>query len=480
MGRVTFYFAAALLVPFAAALYWHESFALTAAFLFSAVFSALLGSAFTYHARHHFQQLTLREGVFFMTLVWPLAGFIGMLPFWLSGALPDFTTAFFEGISALTTTGLTDFGLIDGERAGVPQSLLLWRSLLSWLGGLSFVMILVTVLPHVSGCFGMTLTARQMIYFSPVWNRMRTSMRQGAAIYAVVTLLAILLFLLAGLKPFLAVTQAFFTISSGGGPFFSFSDYNSPALELATGFVMILSCVNLLLCWKAWDIRRPLLLLQDTELRVFFFIALGAGAILSLHFAGNNVMAPLDAVRCGFFDAVSFLSTNGYFFGSMDGWSDFDRMMLLSLPLIGGCMGSAAGGIKVLRIMILMKISWAGLRQTLHPHMVVSIRLDGLPVAAKIVGRILSYFFLYFVAFAVFSLVLSLSDMSLMQAMSLTVGCLTSTGATAALYGIADLSAFPDWVRFVCSLLMILGRIEIFSFLVFIELISRHTTQRHW
>lgn len=142
-------------------------------------------------------------------------------------------------------------------------------------------------------------------------------------------------------------------------------------------------------------------------------------------------------------------------------------------------MGSAAGGLKVMRILVLWRMAWAELKRTLHPHMVIAVKVDGLLVPAKILGRILTFLFLYMAIFVIFSLLLSLTGIDMMQAMGLAAGCLTSTGSTAALFGVGTLAYFPDWAKLLCCLLMILGRIEIFSFLVLLD-VSHHIMIKRW
>ena len=141
-----------------------------------------------------------------MALVWLVFGCVGMLPYGLSGTL-SWGEAFFESVSAFTTTGAT---CLSGP---VPRTLIFWRSILEWLGGLNFIVLLVTVLPQVSGCFGLTLSARQSIFFSPVWNKMAESARQGFGVYASLTALSCLLYLAAGLDPFSALAQTMVTLS---------------------------------------------------------------------------------------------------------------------------------------------------------------------------------------------------------------------------------------------------------------------------
>jgi len=477
MGQMSILMAWALLVPFLAALIWQDREAWL--FVLPAIFAYGLGQKLLEYgsAEDRGRQLTITEGVFFMSFVWLLMGVIGMMPYAISGLFSSLPAAFFEAMSSLTTTGLS---CLPYDRLEMPRALLLWHSVMSWLGGLTFVVIMVTVLPQVSGCFGLTLSARQSIFFSPVWNKMAQSARQGTTVYAVLTVAAVLVYYLAGLNPFEALLRAMLTISSSGGSStHAFIYYNNPALELAAIVVMLMSSLSLLLVWRAWKVKSLFMLLKDTEIRNFLLVVLGAGAVLGGHLYLTGTYDPIESLRYGFFQAMSFISTNGFVAAPFWLWPSFDRYVLFLLVFIGGCIGSATGGLKIMRLLVLFRLSWVEMRRTLHPRMVISIKVDNLPVPDKIVGRILAFFYLYISVFFVFAMILSLSGIEIMQALGLAAGCLTSTGASSALFGLENLHILPDWAKIVCCLLMVMGRVEIFSFLVLIDL-GRRSFQKRW
>lgn len=446
-------------------------------YLVPAVLSMMLGLGFIWLGRDHKRQINVWEGALFMVLVWPLLSVLGMMPYVLSGILPHPVDAFFESAAAITTTGLS---CLDYARPDMLPSMILWHSIMNWLGGLNFIIILSTVLPQVSGCFGLTLSARQSIFFSPVWHKMAESARQGFGVYASLTALSFFLYLLAGLEPFSALTRAMVTLSSSGSAeTTAFVAYDSPNLELAAGISMFMAGLNPLLCWKAWDRLSFRLMLRDTELQAYTALLLASGGLIAWNLCRTGVYNISDSLRYGFFQTMSFLSTSGFVSAPCWEWPDFSRLLLFALVFVGGCIGSAGGGLKSMRLLVLMRMAVTEVRHTLHPHMVVSIKIDGLPVPMKIVGRILTFFFLFMSLFIVSSLVISLAGMSLMQAMGVAAGCLTSAGSTADLFGIADFSAAPAWLELFCSFIMIIGRIEIFSFFVLLDGGIR-SLGRHW
>lgn len=475
MGIVSEIIGAAMLVPFAGCLLSQEGHG--GAFLVPAVLSMLLGLGFIWLGRDHKRQINVWEGALFMVLVWPLFSLLGMMPYVLTGILTNPVDAFFESVAAITTTGVS---CLDYARPDMLSSMILWHSIMNWLGGLNFIIILSTVLPQVSGCFGLTLSARQSIFFSPVWHKMAESAWQGFGVYASLTALSFFLYLLAGAEPFSALMRAMVTLSSSGSAEpRAFMTYGSPSLEAAAGLSMFMAGLNPLLCWKTWDRLSFRLMLRDTELQAYTALLFISGGLIAWNLCRTGVYDASDSLRYGFFQTMSFLSTSGFVSAPCWDWPDFSRLLLFALVFVGGCIGSAGGGLKAMRLLVLMRMAVTEVRHTLHPHMVVSIKIDGLPVPMKIVGRILTFFFLFMSLFILSSIVISLAGMSLMQAMGVAAGCLTSAGSTADLFGIHDFSAAPVWLELFCSFLMIIGRIEIFSFFVLLDGGIR-SIGRHW
>lgn len=476
LGRMAQVLALALLVPLAAALLWGED---ALPFFLPALCAAAGGTLLARLAamgEGGRRQMRVVESALAMVGVWPFLALFSMQPFLLAHVLSSPAAAFFESMSALTTTGLSCLSYPEVT----VRSVVLWHSLLCWVGGGVFVIVLVAILPNVSGCFGLTLTARQSLSFSPVWNRMVASVRQGLSVYAALTAVSSVLYFLAGLMPLAAVTRAMVTVSSGGSADYAlFAAHANGALELAGGVTMLFAGMNLLLCWRAWHSRRFALLWHDMELRLYVFGILASGFLLSAVLFFHDRLALFDSLRYGFFHAVSFLTTTGYVAAPLADWSPFARLYLLLLAFVGGCIGAAGGGLKLMRVAVLVRLALAEVRRTLHPHMVVSIKMDGLAVAPKIAQRILTFFYLFVAVFFASSLVLSLSGLPLMRAMAVAAGCLTSTGAAASLFAPVGFSWAPGWMQIFASVVMVLGRVEIFSFLILLDQGVRYF-RHHW
>ncbi len=266
------------------------------------------GALFCWLGRAHRRPLRLGEGACFAVLAWLYLAAVGALPFVLSGRLAPLA-AFFESMAAFTATGLSCFPAAEA----LPPSLLLWHGLMSWLGGLTFVVMLVTVLPQVSGCFGITLTARQSVAFSPVWRRMHLALWRGLFVYGGLTALFFAVLALLGLTPFEALLLAMLTISTAGSSLTAaFQPYDSPALEVAGCLMMLVTGGNFLLYWKAISRRSLGLLVRDAELRAALVIAAASGLLIGAHLFLTQTYAAGEALRHGLFQAVSFFTTVGF------------------------------------------------------------------------------------------------------------------------------------------------------------------------
>ena len=400
-GQILMVAAALMLLPFFDTLL-SASMSEVWMFLLPSAAAFLTAMLFIRLARRARRPMRVMEGALFMVLIFPVLGVYGMLPLYFSG-MAGLSAAFFEAVATLTTTGLSNIGY----RYAADSSLLLWHCLMSWLGGLIFILVLVTVLPQVSGCFGLTLTARQSIHFSPVWNKMRQAGQHGFCAYLALTVLSSAAFLLAGLTPFQAVIWAMTTISSGGAYTTAFMTRDSLPLEAAAVFSMLLAALNLLTLWRAFHARRFFAFLGEKELRLFLLVFLLSSALLTVNLWTTGAYSFFHALRYG-----------------------------------------------------------------------VSISVDGRPVSTKIVGRIRSFFYFYVMTFLLSAFVITLSGTDLMPSMGLAAAALTSTGAISSLFGSWDFAVVPIWLKFFLTLVMVLGRIEIFSALILVDGLLRVVRRR--
>lgn len=469
LGQIALFSGAAMLIPLLYSL--ARMSAEVPAFLASVLVVMTVGEVLSRLGAKHPARMTLLDAAALLIFVWPLSAVLSAAPFVFSGALTPID-ALFESVSNLTSTGISLL-------VQAPYSLQLWRSMIAWLGSLSFIVMLVTVLPTVCGSFGLVLTYDQSLSFSPLLVRMKRSAWQAARIYTALTLFSGLLFYLAGLGPLDSLSLAMMALSTGGGAdHLVFIDHDNPWLEFAAIASMLLACGNFLIYCQAVRRRSWRLLWQERELHLFLGLLFIFALIISGHLWYTGVYDWDDSLRYGFFEVVSFSSTSGFMAAPVSEWPDFDRFLLFLLVFIGGCIGSMTGGLKIKRFVILFKMTISEMKRTLHPHMVEPIRIGREIVATKIVANILCYFFLHLATFYIFTTLLSLSDITLSEAVGLSVGMLSSVGTAAGLYGFDTFAKLAPGFKLLCCFFMLVGRMEAFALLLWLG--GRMTAEQHW
>lgn len=441
----------------------------TAAALFAAIMLCLgTGSGMMAYSRErHEEKFSVLAGAAFLFVSWLVLGIFGGLPYYLAGDL-DFLNAFFDSISCFTTTGIMDLPYAaDG-------AIILWRSLAQWMGGYMVLLLLSTVLPGTSGCFGTAFVVPGSMRTGAITlRRINRTARKVMRIYLLVTAGGALLYLCSGLTLFDAVNMALVTISTGG----CYTPAASIGLNgwvFVTAFLGIIAAgCNVFVYWQALERKESRFLRQtwrDSEMRIFAGLVVLFTLLIAAHLYIKGVYTFPDAISNALFHVVSFGCTNGIMADSMYHWSDGDKFFLMIMALIGGCMGSIAGGFKIFRLQVLMKSSLAEMKRTLHPNMVVHIVIDGRAVPQKIIERILGYFFMFFCTLLFSLLILSLAGLDMQQTMDTAVACLTSSGPMMMFHlDGAEIRQLPDWAKLYCSFLMIAGKINIFTCLLLLR-----------
>lgn len=431
-----------------------------------------------YGGNRHEESLSVLDGATFLFASWWAMSVFGGLPYYFNGEL-SFFSAFFDSISCFTTTGVMDLPYEADE------AIVLWRSLSQWLGGYMVLLLLSTVLLGTSGCFGATFVLPGSLRTGAITLQRidRTSLKI-LRIYVLVTVLGILLYGLCGLSGYDAVNMSLVTISTGGC-------YTPNAEIKLSGWVAITAFLgvaaagcNIFMYWQAIDYKESRFLKEtwrSSEMRIFAGLILGFTLLIAAHLYLREFYNLPDAVSNALFHVVSFGCTNGIMAENMYHWDDVDKFFLMVLALIGGCMGSISGGFKIFRLQVLIKSSLAEMKRTLHPNMVVHIVIDGKVVPQKIIERILGYFFMFFLTLLVSLLVLSLSGLNMQQTMDMVIACITSSGPMMMFHLAAEeVRQLPDWVKLYCSLLMIIGKINVFTFLLIINGAWSGLRERHW
>jgi trk system potassium uptake protein TrkH len=427
-----------------------------------------------------------RNGFMLVFLAWVIACFTGALPYRLSGWIPRFTDAFFESVSGFTTTGVS----IIGDLEAMPRSLIFWRAETHWLGGMGMVVLTVALLPFL-GVGGFQLLKAEAP--GPDKERITPKITETAKIlwliYISLTALETGLLMIAGMDWFDALVHAFSTMATGG---FSSRNqglayWNSPAIVWIVTVFMIIAGFNFTLLFRLLQ-GRLREVWQNSEGRAYFLIILiaaGAGA-LSFHFFGGTPSSarpaeieagigygrPLTSIagsiRTALFYTVSVLTTTGFTAGGQALLSPLARGILFLLMFVGGCSGSTAGGIKVIRHVVLFKQTGNELKKILYPQGVFSVRLNNKVGRKDVVYGVAGFIFLYFALTALAALVTASSGLDHLQSFSVALICLGNIGLDPALLDqITVFEHFPAYVKWFLSFIMIAGRLELWTAFVF-------------
>ncbi len=413
----------------------------------------------------HRKTLSLAESFTLVSLAWLLAGFFGGLPFYFySGFEGGLVDAFFEAVSGFTTTGAT----IIADVESLPRGLLFWRCLTQWLGGMGIIVLFLAVLPR----FGFRSAALYRAELpGPIADRFVPRVVETARwlwlIYTAFTVLQTLLLLLCGLSFFDALAHTLTTMPTGG-----FSTYNAsvaalhnPAAEVVITIFMFLAGVNFTLYFRL--LRRDRGVLKSEELRFYAVVLAAATALVAINIAPTLGKDILLSIRQSAFQVVTIATTTGYASTDFDAWPHFSRMLLFFLMFLGACGGSTGGGIKQIRVLLLLKYASRELLRMVHPSAVASIKLDDQAVSEEMLRGMAGFTFLYILLFVFATLALCWMKLDFTTAASAAASALGNVGPGLGLVGPRfTYMGVPSAGKAILSLLMIMGRLEIYTVLV--------------
>ncbi|MBL8491799.1 MAG: TrkH family potassium uptake protein [Rhodocyclaceae bacterium] len=417
-------------------------------------------------ARRETHDLKVRDGFLMVVLVWTVLPVFAGLPLIIHLGV-SFTDAYFEAVSGLTTTGSTILSGLDA----LPPSINLWRGLLVWLGGMGLIVLAVAVLPLLG------IGGRQMFKAetpgpmkdSQLTPRMAQTAKGLWAVYAAVTVACILSLHLAGMSWFDAVMHSFSTMGLGGFSSHdaSFGHWNSPAIEAVTIVFMLLAGMNFATLFLAVSGRSLRPYLHDPEAPYFLGVTVASIVGIAVYLDIQGTYPFLTAFRHVAFNLVSIATTTGFASVDYNLWPMFAPLWMLFLSSFATSAGSTGGGIKMIRAIILYKQVYRELVRAMHPNAVWPVRVGGSPVPQNILTAVLAFGFAYMCILVALTLLLSFSGLDIVSAFSAVVASVNNTGPGLNLVGPATTyEVLTDFQTWVCTLAMLLGRLEIFTLLV--------------
>jgi len=452
-------------VPLLIALYLHETGSLIA-FAETIAGTVILSSAIIVALRkRRSEAISVRDGFLMVSLSWVLASVMGAMPFYISGCIPSFTDAFFETMSGFTTTGASI--LTDVE--SLPMSMLFWRSLTHWLGGMGIVVLTVAILP-LMGIGGLQLIQAESP--GPTVDRITPRIAETAKIlwliYILFTALQTLLLVIGGMNLFDSLTHSFGTMATGG---FSTKNssaghFDSPYIEGVITVFMLLAGVNFTLHYRMLTGRFKKLY-RDTELKSYLFIFFASTAVVAYFLYGNTYNTIGQCLRYASFQTASIMTTTGFATADFELWHHGGQIVLFMLMFIGGCSGSTGGGIKVIRLVVLLKQSINEIKLLLHPRGIFTLRISGNMVKKNIVYSISGFFFLYAAVLLFITFVVASAGHDITTSFTAALTTLGNIGPGFGKVGPAEnFFFFEPYVKWALSFSMLVGRLEIYTVLV--------------
>ena len=404
-----------------------------------------------------------KEGFLIVVLFWLILSLFGSLPFILDKDLSlSFVDALFESISGWTTTGAT---IID-DLENLSPSILIYRQMLQWLGGMGIVILALAILPML-GVGGMQLYKAEStgpIKDNKISPRIAETAKSLWRVYIGLTIACALLYFFAGMSIFDSVAHSFSTIAIGG--FSTYNDsighFNSPIIEFVCIIFMLLAALNFILHFLAMKSGSIAIYFKDTEVRSFTFIIIIFLSLIYVFHLVNNSDIPLRHI---IFQLISFITTSGFTSTSYESWPSFIVFTLLLVSFFGACAGSTGGGIKIIRIVLVLKLLKKGLLRTLHPTAQVPVKINDQAISDEVASNIYDFIVFYILSYMILSFLLLIFGNDIATSFSSVASCLNNLGPAVG-DAANSYSSLSSSSKYVLSFTMILGRLEIYTLLI--------------
>ena len=411
--------------------------------------------------------ISKREGYLTVTLGWILMCLFGMLPYQLSGAIPKFSNAFFEIMAGLTTTGSSTILNIEA----FPKSLLFWRSLTQWIGGIGIIVFVMGFMPLFGGSAIQLFDAEVPGFMqsqSASMIRVSQLAKMFALTYIIITLLGFFLLWIGPMDIFDAACHALTSISTGGFSTkqISIAHFQSAYIEYVTILLMFIGGANFLLIYMLFR-KFSLKFLKDEEFRWYFFIVVIFTIVIAASLLLSGKMQNVEyTFRTVLFQTVSMITTTGFATYDYTLWGPVYWFLFLGLILFCACEGSTSGGLKISRLIVLAKSIFIEFKKQVHPNALFAVKMNEKVVSQSSMANIWAFMFLYIIIASISCVLLSLTGMNFEEAIGAAIGVLSNAGPALGKQGPAgNFSDLTDFAKIYMSFLMLVGRLEIFTVL---------------
>jgi trk system potassium uptake protein TrkH len=465
LGLILTMFSLTMLPPIAVSLYYDDGHWQPFFQAFGIVL--LLGLVVWLPVRKVDRDLRLRDGFLVVALFWILLGVAGATPLLLA-EVPRlrFTDAVFESVSGFTTTGATVITGLDM----LPKSILWYRQQVQWLGGVGIIVLAVALFP-VLGIGGMQLQKADMpgpVKDEKLTPRITQTAKALWGVYALLTAACAAAYAFAGMNWFDAIAYAFSTVSTGGfSPYdTSLAHFHSYAIDMVAIVFMFLGGVNFALHYVVWRNKDANSYLSDPQFRSYFYITLTLIVLVTGYLLATHAFeSPAEAFRYGALQVVSMQTTTGFVTTNFAAWPGMLPVLLMLLTFVGGCAGSTAGGMKVIRWQLVLKQAQRELMRLVHPSAALPVKYANKAVPGRVLAAVTGFFAIYLVLFGLMMLIVMATGLDQVTAWSAVAACINNAGP-----GLGDVAAnfklVPDAAKWVCIVAMLIGRLEVFTLVV--------------
>lgn len=466
LGSLQFLLGVLLLGCSLIALYYHEDDGI--AFLISSVFTFSCGFVLKYMGRDADNNLSRRDAFLLVTVTWLVFSLFGMLPFFISGYIPNLTDAFFETMSGFSTTGAT---ILD-DVEWLPHATLFWRTQTQWIGGLGIVFFTIAILPSMVGSGSVKVFAAEATgpLRSKMHPRLSTTAKWIWSIYLSLTVACVFSYYAAGMGWFDAINYAMTTTATGG--FATHNDstafFQSPTIEYISILFQFLAGINFMMLYTSIFRLKPGALFKSSEFKAYIFIILACTLWIGYLLMTRNGYGLERAFRSALFQVVSFITTTGLFNDDAAMWPHITWVILGCLMFVGACSGSTTGGFKCVRLVMVLKVLRNEFHKLLHPNAVFPVKINGVPVPRSQLSTLLAFFAIFTLMVLFTATLMIASDIDNTNAITIALSCISNVGPTLGTQIGPEMSwsELPDHVKWLCSFLMLVGRLEIMSVLV--------------
>ena len=437
-------------------------------FFFSSIITFFIGLVLFFSFRQQKKIIKIREAFFLTIISWIVISIFASLPFIYSSSNLNYTDAFFESISGITTTGATVITNLDNLSEGI----LIWRALLQWFGGIGIILLALAILPTLQIGGMQLLHMEHDDPYEKTIPKINQFVFEILVIYIVISFICALFYFISGMSGFDAVAHSMTTISTGGFSTHnnSLAEFNSFQIELISVFFMIIGSLPFVIYLKLThgNIKS---LFNDDQIKLFLFIVFFLTVITAFWLFINFNNDFLESLRFAVFNITSILTGTGYTSSNYSNWGSFGLVIMFIIMFIGGCAGSTTGGIKIFRLLLLFRGAKTQIKKLTHPHGVFVTSFNEKPVDDETYNSIMGFFFIYILIFIIASILLSFFNLDFLTSISAAASAISNVGP-----GLGNIigpngnySSIPNETKWILSITMLIGRLELFTVLVLLS-----------